>query len=134
MTNATGGAITYNATRDKGIQLIQRDVLQDKRLSFRARGILAYLLSLPDGWRTSAAQLSKELKAAESADAKAKEGREAVERALRELVTVGYLGRERVQGAGGTWSTVWIYGDDPAVVAEAVAAEVAKRRRSLNSA
>jgi len=133
MTNATG-ATTYNVTRHKGIQLIQRDVLQDQRLSFRARGILAYLLSLPDGWKTSAAQLSKQLKEhPESADSKAKEGREAVERALRELVTVGYLGRERVQGEGGTWSTVWIFGDDPAAVAEAVAAEVAKRRRALRS-
>ena len=58
-------------------------VLQDKRISFRARGILGYLLSLPDGWEASAERIAHETT----------EGRDAVATALKELERAGYLAR-----------------------------------------
>lgn len=39
--------------------LLRNDVLRDKRLSFKARGLLAYLLSFPDNWRISGQALAR---------------------------------------------------------------------------
>ncbi|WWT39740.1 hypothetical protein [Microcystis phage Mwe-JY05] len=85
-------------------------VLQDTRLSFRAAGILGDLLSRPDDWRTSAAQMSRERK----------EGRDAIETCLKELELYGYLVRRRVQYKSGQWGWVWLYGRTPGTVAATV--------------
>lgn len=58
-------------------------VARDSRLSFRARGVLVYLLDKPDGWRVRA----------ESIAADGQEGRVAVQAALRELAERGYYRR-----------------------------------------
>lgn len=60
--------------------VVSNELLNDSRLSFRARGVLAYLLSKPDGWRVRR----------ESIAAEGKEGREAIRRALLELREAGY--------------------------------------------
>lgn len=72
---------------------IANSCLQDDRLSYRARGILASMLSRPPGWTTSAERLA-------SAGA---EGRDAVRSALRELEKFGYLVRVKVQDEKGQW-------------------------------
>jgi len=59
------------------------EVLRENRLSFCARGILAYLLSLPDGERIDIRTLAE----------RTPEGRERVASALRELERHGYLHR-----------------------------------------
>jgi len=58
-------------------------VLQDKNLSFRAKGVYAYLYSKPDGWKFSATRI-----ASDSSD-----GRKPVLKALRELEKGKYLQR-----------------------------------------
>ena len=75
--------------------IIRNEVLQDERLSFRARGILANILSRPDNWRCSAWDLAKE----------GVEGRRAILTALTELETHGYLVRSKSQNKAGQWST-----------------------------
>jgi hypothetical protein len=75
--------------------------LRDVRLSFRARGLLAYLLSVPPGWRTSAEKLATE----------APEGRDAIRSALTELEIHQYLRRTRLQSGGGRWYTTWTITD-----------------------
>jgi hypothetical protein len=66
--------------RDNPYVQIDRRTVQDKRLSWEARGMLAYLLSLPPDWRITVEHLQKQ------GDA----GRDAVRRILRELQTFGY--------------------------------------------
>lgn len=66
--------------------IIDRRALEDERLSWAARGILAYLMSKPDDWAVSVAQLSKA----------GNLGRDGIYAALRELEAAGYV--ERVQG------------------------------------
>jgi hypothetical protein len=59
---------------------IDNRVLNDKRLSYRARGILAYLLSKPNDWEVQADDIVR----------RGKEGRDAVRAAFRELRDCGY--------------------------------------------
>lgn len=59
--------------------------LRDPRLSWKAKGIAAYLLSKPKGWRIWTADLIK----------RSTDGRDAVLTGLAELETCGYLHRSR---------------------------------------
>lgn len=72
---------------------------QDENLSFLARGVLAYVLSLPDGWAFSIDRIAKSCKATVKGS-----GREAVTSAMRELEDAGYrrVVVERDE-AGRTW-------------------------------
>lgn len=72
---------------------IDQQAVRDRRLSFRARGLLAYLLDRPDGWRFTAESLALE----------ATEGRDAIRTALSELEAVGYLARDRIRRDDGTF-------------------------------
>jgi len=83
--------------------IIRNEVLQDERLSFRARGVLASILSRPDNWRCSAWDLATE----------GREGRRAILTALTELETFGYLVRSKKQDEGGKWSTATYVYDMP---------------------
>lgn len=96
----------------KGYETIRREALQDTRLSFKASGILGYLLSLPDNWSTNADRLGKAREG--------KEGRAAILSGLKELEDVGYLIRRRVHLGGGKWEWIWRYGDDPDVLLASV--------------
>lgn len=94
--------------KGKGFESLRREMLQDPRLSFKALGILAYLLSLPDTWKTNAERLGK-----------LRPGREsqyAVRSGLRELEAAGYLRRERRSGVGGKLEWTWLYTDDPSTL------------------
>lgn len=82
--------------RRKRFTTIDRKALNDSRLSFRARGVLAWLLDKPDDWTTTA----------DSIASAGQEGREAVRTALGELETVGYLDRRKWREAG-RWKSEW---------------------------
>ena len=83
--------------------MIDNRTLGDTSLSFRARGVLAFILSKPDHWRTSAANLARQ----------AQEGRDAINTALGELEAAGYLERRRSQDSAGRWRTENIVYDRP---------------------
>lgn len=68
--------------RENPFTQISRDTLQDKRLSWQARGMLAYLLSKPDGWQTNVWALVDESPSAK---------RDAVRGILTELKALGYI-------------------------------------------
>jgi hypothetical protein len=76
--------------------VIDNATLGDDRLSWKARGILAYLLSKPDGWEVMVRHLVNA----------APDGRDAVLSGLRELEAIGYLVRgEQLRTADGTFDT-----------------------------
>lgn len=83
--------------------ILTNEVLRDSRLSFRARGILASILSRPDNWRSSADSLAKETT----------EGRSAILTALKELEQIGYLERKKYQDEFGRWITESLIYDQP---------------------
>lgn len=103
--------IRRSAISGDQIASLQRAALQDERLSFRARGILASVLSRPADWTTSAEQLARETP--DEIEGGRGEGRKAILTALRELQKYGYLKRTKVQGEGGLWRTDWDLSDDP---------------------
>ena len=92
------GAVIRRAARPSdNFAQISNATLADERLSWKAVGLLAYLLSRPVGWGTTAQELWK------SRTHKG-EGRDVIYAALKELETFGYLRRARVRGPGGTFT------------------------------
>ena len=94
--------ITRTPRRDH-FTILPNDALEDTRLSYRARGLLGYLLSRPDDWHVDSTQLA----------ARAREGRDAVRAAMRELEQAGYLIRIRSRGDRGRWVTEIQVVDEP---------------------
>jgi len=60
---------------------ISRRLLQDKSLSWKATGMLAYLLSLPDNWQINTTDLWR----------RKKDGRQSTRTILNELIKHGYV-------------------------------------------
>ncbi|MEU6667587.1 helix-turn-helix domain-containing protein [Streptomyces sp. NPDC046727] len=74
----------HRTQHTSGFAVLPNTVLRDRRLSFSARGILAYLLSLPDGAREDVRTL---------ADRNPGLGRRGVSKAVDELIEHGYYVR-----------------------------------------
>lgn len=80
---------------------ISRALTQDRRLSFEARGVLAYLLSKPSDWVVRIPDLQKEGNC----------GRDRIYRILKELRDAGYLHRDREHQPNGAfvWGSYRVY-------------------------
>ncbi|MEU3050836.1 hypothetical protein ABZ705_30780 [Streptomyces sp. NPDC006984] len=63
-----------------GFTVLPTATLEDSRLSFRARGILAYLVAKPDSWTVRTESIARA----------GREGRDAVREAVKELKALGY--------------------------------------------
>ncbi len=68
-------------TRQNPYVILDKTFLTQKNLSWKAKGLLAYLLSLPSDWEIHVNELVKH----------AKDGRDAVYTAIRELKQAGYI-------------------------------------------
>jgi hypothetical protein len=73
--------------------IISNDVLRDKRLSLKAKGLLITVLGLPDTWDFSIQGISTILK----------EGRDSVTAAISELIEFGYCSRTEERDSDGTF-------------------------------
>ena len=70
--------------------MVSNHVLRNNKLSLKAKGLYAYMWSLPDDWDYSVAGLVKVLK----------EGKDAINEALKELEREGYLVRTILRNGG----------------------------------
>ncbi|MFI9365848.1 hypothetical protein ACIG5E_33075 [Kitasatospora sp. NPDC053057] len=75
--------------------VLPNSVLQFRRLSYTARGLLADLLSRPDGWREDGRHMADT----------STQGRGAVRKALKELTDAGFYRTEKVRMPDGTVRT-----------------------------
>lgn len=78
--------------RDRYV-VISKVPLEDERLSWKARGLLAYLLSKPDNWSVIVGHLVNQ----------APDGRASVMAGLQELEAAGYLVRKRTRDDEGRY-------------------------------
>ena len=84
--------------RDRWVT-IDKTGLEDSRLSFKAKGLLAFLLSKPDNWQARISHLAKV----------GPDGNTAVRSGLNELEEYGYLIRKPVRNDDGTikeWESI----------------------------
>lgn len=82
------GKIQIN--RRNNFTMVSNHVLKNNNLSLKAKGLYAYMWSLPDGWDYSVAGLTKVLK----------EGKSAINEAIKELEHEGYLVRTILRKGG----------------------------------
>jgi hypothetical protein len=79
--------------------MMSRDTAQDRRLSYEARGLLAYLLSKSGDWKLKVDDLVQDAKKGEG-----KAGRDKIYAILDELAACGYVKKaEKYQAKNGKW-------------------------------
>jgi hypothetical protein len=89
---------TLRVERRQRFTIVDNTALEDERLSFKAVGLLAFLLSKPDGWTISYRQLA----------GVRTDGEHSVRQGLSELEAAGYLTRRKIRLGDGTvrWESV----------------------------
>lgn len=103
--------------RKNGFTQIANTLFEDNNLSYRAKGILGYMLSRPDNWKFNKTDLVR----------RSTEGRDAVYKAIDELKEQGYLHIYRNQCDNGTFDGwIWEYDDSP------FSPEILKNRNTEN--
>jgi hypothetical protein len=91
--------IIHRSQRDGNFATIPNATLRDPRLSYAARGVLGEILSRPDDWHTTAADMAR---AARTQRADKGEGRRKLEAIFAELRDTGYLRYDRKTTPGKT--------------------------------
>lgn len=85
-------AVLKNKTQ-KNFTMISNNVLRDKDLSMKDRGVLCTICSLPDGWDFSIAGLSSIVP----------DGVDAIRKSIFNLEKLGYMERTKTRGKGGKY-------------------------------
>lgn len=78
--------------------MISKNAIGDSRLSWKAKGILSYLLSMPDDWTIYLTELEKN----------APDGKTSTASGIKELIFFGYIRREQKRSGNGTFGD-WEY-------------------------
>ena len=71
--------------KDNPYVMLNKEPLNDERLSWKAKGILAYLLSLPDDWQIYEEEVQRH----------SKDGLDSLNTGIKELIENGYIERLR---------------------------------------
>jgi uncharacterized phage protein (TIGR02220 family) len=87
LTIKTMSKITRQKRKDN-FTVVNNDILKNPNLSWAAKGMLVYLLHLPDGWQINVADLWN----------RSKNGRDATAAIIKELIQAGYVTRTKVKG------------------------------------
>lgn len=80
--------------RENPFVMIDKTGLRDKNLSWKAKGLLAYLISLPDDWKIHERELATH----------SKDGRDSTRSAMKELIEHGYVVRRQLRGEAGKFA------------------------------
>lgn len=75
---------TFRINKNKNYSVINNEFLNDNRLSWKAKGILTWLLSRPDNWQPKLIDMQK----------RSSDGRDSTSSGINELIKYGYIIRE----------------------------------------
>lgn len=89
---------------------VDNNIINDTTLNLKALGLLTYMLSKPDAWVFSQAQIG----------ATWGEGKESMQSAMRRLTECGYVQRETVRDEKGRIRTITVVSEDPIPLSERV--------------
>ena len=97
-------AVVHVKKRENPYVQIDKRVFEDPRLSWRAKGIMGYLLSKPDGWKVNVVDIW----------GKGKEGRNAVQDCMSELAVFGYAELVTTHNDQGVFTgKEWVVSEEP---------------------
>ena len=114
-------SIVRTTERPEGFVVIDQRSLKDPRLSWAARGLLAYLLALPDGWTVRPDHLAKQ---APDSDYRLRQ-------ALAELQACGYARIQRHRRDDGKMAgSTWIIFEQPQAVDNSAGGAMSGRRKA----
>jgi len=83
--------VKIRISNDDPFSRVPKEILEDRRISWRAKGIIAYLLGKPNDWTVQTGDII----------ARSTEGRDAVRKAFRELKNAGYARLEVIRDSNG---------------------------------
>lgn len=92
------------SNREKPYSQIGNAMIRDHRLSWEARGVMTFILSLPTDWQFNLEWLTRQ----------GNIGRDRARRIIRELTEYGYCVRSRNRNDNGTLKSIeYVFTDDP---------------------
>ena len=86
-----GQTTFYREKKERNYTVIDNTFIKDKTLSAKAKGIMCYLLSLPDDWKIYLSELENNFT----------DGKTSISSGIKELMEHGYLKRERLHDEQG---------------------------------
>ena len=90
--------------RSNHITILDQELVRDSQLSWKARGIFAYLWSQSENWDFNEVEVAKH----------STDGRDALRSGLKELEDAGYLDRKRERDSKGrVGSSKWVLHEKP---------------------
>lgn len=81
---------TIRISKRQKFTTVSNELLNNEKLSLRAKGLMCYLLSKPDDWEVNVKHLATTCK----------EGRDAIYKVIDELLEEGYMTREQLKDKG----------------------------------
>jgi hypothetical protein len=84
----------FRIVKNKNFVVLDKGFLLNENLSAKAKGILAYLLSLPDDWKLSIVELTKHFK----------DGEKSIRSGIKELIDAGYITYENPRDESGRYT------------------------------
>ena len=85
----------FRNQHEKNFTTLSNEMLNDKTISFKARGLLSFMLSRPTKW----VFYSSEIETHSDCD-----GGTSIASGVRELIKAGYVTRKQTKGADGKWN------------------------------
>ena len=95
--------IFFREKKDRDYTVINNTVLKDERLSWKAKGVFCYLLSLPEDWVIYQSELLKH----------STDGRESLRNAINELEEYGYLIIDKKRDEKGHFTAIYKIIENP---------------------
>lgn len=89
----------FRAVKNKNYTVIHNGFLEDRNLSLKAKGLLAYFLSKPDDWNFYLRDIIKH----------ARDGKDSISTAIKELMEFGYIERIRKRDERGKFTGGYEY-------------------------